>query len=412
VIGEDTLAETAARDPALARLAPRWSATRTEDNLAVTFRRLERARRLRRAGALGALALGVVALAAGGVSRGGLARGPAIADRASRAPGSPGPLAARWQAPLAARWQAPLAARWQAPLAARWIDLPDGSTVALRDGRARAVVSSASPGRLELELAGGPAAFVVPARKARTVMVRTARVEVAILAAKFELSPAGERVRVSVDEGEVAVTWPGARAPATVRRGEDATFPPASPLAAPAPDEPAPRGAVLAAAPPAEPGSRAALERSRFRMQVARRDYAGAYRSLVAAPGVADRSPEDLMLAADAARLSGHPASAVPYLRRLLREHPADVRGPVAAFTLGRVLLAELGRPAEAADAFAQSRRLAPDGPLAADALAREVEAAARAGDGARARRAAADYVARYPRGPRAAEVRRASGLE
>ena len=396
MIGEDTLAETAARDPALARLAPRWSATRTEDNLAVTFRRLERARRLRRAGALGALALGVVALAAGWVSRGGLARGPAIADRASRAPGSPGPLAARWQAPLAARW----------------IDLPDGSTVALRDGRARAVVSSASPGRLELELAGGPAAFVVPARKARTVMVRTARVEVAILAAKFELSPAGERVRVSVDEGEVAVTWPGARAPATVRRGEDATFPPASPLAAPAPDEPAPRGAVLAAAPPAEPGSRAALERSRFRMQVARRDYAGAYRSLVAAPGVADRSPEDLMLAADAARLSGHPASAVPYLRRLLREHPADVRGPVAAFTLGRVLLAELGRPAEAADAFAQSRRLAPDGPLAADALAREVEAAARAGDAARARRAATDYLARYPRGPRAAEVRRASGLE
>ena len=75
------------------------------------------------------------------------------------------------------------------------------------------------------------------------------------------------------------------------------------------------------------------------------------------------------MLAADAARLSGHPASAVPYLRRMLRDYPSDVRGPVAAFTLGRVLLAELARPGEAADAFALSYRLAPAGPLAADAL-------------------------------------------
>jgi transmembrane sensor len=383
---DETPAVAVARDPVLARLAPRWSATRTEDNLAVTFRRLERARRLRRAGAVGALALGAVALAAGWVTRGGLARGPLVASLAPQASG---------------------------PIGARRLELPDGSTVALGDERARAVVSSASPARLELELEGGPAAFVVPARTSRTVMVRMARVEVAILAAKFELSRAGERVRVSVDDGEVAVTWPGASAPATVRRGEDAVFPPApssdvrAGRAAPSAEETLPREA-----PPAEPGARAALERSRFRLQVARRDYAGAYRSLVAVPGVADRSPEDLMLAADAARLSGHPASAVPYLRRLLREHPTDVRGPVAAFTLGRVLLAELGRPAEAAEAFAQSRRLAPDGPLAADALAREVEAAARAGDAARARRAATDYLARYPRGPRAAEVRRASGLE
>jgi transmembrane sensor len=365
--GDELAAEIAPRDPVLARLAPRWGATRTEDNLAVAFRRIERGRRVRRAGVAGALALGAVALAAALGARGRVAAPPSMTARAPEAP-SP-----------------------------RRLDLPDGSRVALGDARARAVVSRSSPERLELELAGGPAAFDVPARPARTVVVRTARVEVAILAAKFDLGPAGERVRVSVHDGEVAVTWPGAAAPATVRAGEDAVFPPAPAAAPPAEEPPARAGAV---------------ERSRFRMQVARRDYAGAYRSLVAAPGVADHSAEDLMLAADAARLSGHPAAAVPYLRRLLREHGGDVRAPVAAFTLGRVLLAELGRPAEAADAFALSARLAPAGPLAADALGREVEAASRAGDAARARRVAEVYVARFPNGARAAEVRRAGGLE
>jgi len=50
-----------------------------------------------------------------------------------------------------------------------------------------------------------------------------------------------------------------------------------------------------------------------------------------------------------------------------------------AAFTLGRVLLDELGRPSEAVDAFPLAR--SSGGPLAEDALAREVEALSRAGE-------------------------------
>jgi transmembrane sensor len=153
-------------------------------------------------------------------------------------------------------------------------------------------------------------------------------------------------------------------------------------------------------------------ERLRFRQQVAQRQYAAAYRALVATPGVADNSAEDLMLAADAARLSGHPAESMPYFQKLLREHAGDERAPLAAFTMGRILLAQLARPGEAADAFAQARRLAPQGPLASDALAREVEAAAAAGDGARARERAREYLSRYPAGRRAAAVRVAAGLE
>jgi transmembrane sensor len=365
--GSQTGSNDVARDPVLARLQPRWSATRTEDNLAVAFQRIEGTRRLRRLSAAGALTLGALALVFGWTTR----RPAALL--ASRAPEVSGPSAPRV------------------------LSLPDGSNVALVDAGARVALARTSPERIEVALAGS-ASFEVPPRKGRTVVVKVTRFEVAILAAKFELAPVGERLKVTVLDGDVAVSWPGGQA--TVKSGDAALLPADVTALAEGPAE----------APRARLGT--AEQRSRFRSLVAHRDYAGAYRSLVAAPDVAEHSAEDLMLAADAARLSGHPASAVPYLRRLLRDYPADVRGPVAAFTLGRVLLAELSRPAEAADAFAISYRLAPAGPLAADALGREVEAAARAGDAARARRLAATYVARYPNEPRAAAVRRAGRLD
>src|SRR5262249_27119293 len=110
---------------------------------------------------------------------------------------------------------------------------------------------------------------------------------------------------------------------------------------------------------------------------------------------------EELFLAADVARLSGHPAEAVPHLRRILAEHPGDPRVAISAFTLGRILLDDLGRPNEAATAFALARQAAPDGPLEEDALAREVEAWSRAGDTDRAADLAREYVAHHPDGHR-----------
>ena len=71
-----------------------------------------------------------------------------------------------------------------------------------------------------------------------------------------------------------------------------------------------------------------------------------------------------------------------------------------------------LSRPHDAAEAFAQARALAPDGALAMDALAREVEARARAGDAEAARARAEEYIARYPNGLRVAAVRRWGALE
>jgi len=111
-------------------------------------------------------------------------------------------------------------------------------------------------------------------------------------------------------------------------------------------------------------------------------------------------------------RLAGHPERGAELLRKLLREHESDPRAPLAAFTLGRVLLMELGRPREAAAAFAEVRRLSPDGAFAEDALAREVEGWSQAGRTDLARARAGEYLRRYPGGRRAATVRSLGGME
>ncbi len=123
-------------------------------------------------------------------------------------------------------------------------------------------------------------------------------------------------------------------------------------------------------------------------------------------------STEDLLMSADVMRLSHHPAEAIEPLQRVVREHADDPRASLAAFTLGRVLLDELGRPRDAADAFADAIRLAPDGPLVEDALAREVEALSRAGEPSAARKLADDYVRRFPDGRKTHSVRSFGGIE
>jgi transmembrane sensor len=112
------------------------------------------------------------------------------------------------------------------------------------------------------------------------------------------------------------------------------------------------------------------------------------------------------------ARLSGHAALAVPRLERVLRAHASDSRAPLAAFTLGRTLLDSLGRPREAADAFARARRLSPGGALAQDALARDVGSWSRAGETGVARQRALEYLDKYPGGRREKAVRYHGGLE
>jgi transmembrane sensor len=148
-----------------------------------------------------------------------------------------------------------------------------------------------------------------------------------------------------------------------------------------------------------------------YRDKASEQEFDEAYELMKASPTVVGSDVSALMLAADVARLSGHPAEAVPYLRRVLKEHSGDSRAPLAAFTLGRMYLGQLGSPGEAAAAFAQVRAMAPAGPLVEDALAREVEARSRAGEKAKAQQLAREYLQRYPVGRRTAIVRSHGGL-
>jgi transmembrane sensor len=146
-------------------------------------------------------------------------------------------------------------------------------------------------------------------------------------------------------------------------------------------------------------------EPSDWRDDAARGDYAAAWAALARETAVLE-AMQDLLLAADVARLSGHPAAAVAPLSRAVELHPDDPRAPLAAFSLGRVHLEDLGAPRDAALAFARTRSLSPGGPLAEDALAREVEAWSRAGDTETAHAGALTYTQLYPQGRRLRAVR------
>jgi transmembrane sensor len=121
--------------------------------------------------------------------------------------------------------------------------------------------------------------------------------------------------------------------------------------------------------------------------------------------------PDDLMLAADVARQAGRPERAVPFLERVVNEHPKEVAAQLAGFSLGKIYLDNLDQPGLAAHSFAAVRAAAPAGGLAQDALAREVEAWARAGETSRARDGALEYQRLYPHGRRLAAVRDLGGI-
>jgi hypothetical protein len=203
----------------------------------------------------------------------------------------------------------------------------------------------------------------------------------------------GDKLNIAVEQGRVSVQAYGADT--ELAAGERLEIPLSPPSTSPpAAVSESPRAPVAAWRPLAEKGR-----------------YDEAHTALrKAGPSAVRDETADLLLAADAARLSGYPAEAVPYLERVVHAHAGDPRAGLASFTLGRVLLDELGRPREAIVAFARAR--AAGGPLAEDALAREVEATSRAGDVTKSRELARAYQQFYPNGRRAKAVSRFGGLD
>lgn len=320
------------------------------------------------------------------------------------------------------------------------LHLSDGSVVRPLSPASRILMMSApqsdAPQSTTIEIQSGGARFQVAHDPSRVFRVQAGPVTAEVLGTEFTVERLGEKARVSVERGRVRVLWPSGHT--ELGAGQSGVFPPvpdpipeSPPERAVVPDldrSPQPPRSVVkpparlpppVAEPPQSPGrgEHAGPESSpppgsNWTALAQEGRFDSAYEALVQRGMDAVRGPAELLLAADVARLSRHPAGAVAPLRRLLREHPQDPRAPLAAFTLGRGLLDELGRPREAAEAFRSAQDLEPDGPLAADALAREVEAWSRAGETQRARERALLYLQRHPEGDRRRSVQRYGGIE
>lgn len=260
--------------------------------------------------------------------------------------------------------------------------LSDQSRATALGPETRLAVEEDAPERVRVRLERGRARFEATPRPERSFTVRAGNVTVSVVGTIFGVEIVADRVGVTVEKGAVEVDWGlGQR---QLLAGESGWFPPLVMHAQPG----------LAADTPATNEGRSLPAPS----------GGGAH----APPD----SPQQLLAEVDAARAAGDAGRAVELLRRLLSDYPHDARAPLAAFTLGRVLLNELGRPREAAAAFQQVRQKAPASQFAEDALAREVEAWSRASEPGRARSLAATYLQRYPAGRHARRVEALAGRE
>jgi transmembrane sensor len=263
---------------------------------------------------------------------------------------------------------------------------------------------------VRLRLVRGKGHFEVKPNRQRRYRVRAGEVDVEVLGTAFIVerlaarAPATERTRVRVEHGVVKVAWRGGSA--VLHAGDEGLFPPLSEAPKPLAVAPAARLEQPVEPEQSEPESPAQTS-ERWRSLARAGKHKEAFSSISKKP-IDDLS--GLLLAADAARLSGHPREAASYLERLIARYPRSTSAHLSAFTLGRLALYELHEPALAARSFAQAYALNPKGPLAEDALAREAEAYHRAGDDERAKRAVERYLARYPKGARRAELLRYAG--
>jgi transmembrane sensor len=285
------------------------------------------------------------------------------------------------------------------------VSFADGSLAELTDDQAQVKVEEDGPRRVVTSVTVGARFRVVP-NPQRTFEVRSGSVLVRVLGTTFSVREhAAGTARVAVEHGRVQVEWPGGAA--TLDAGQSGVFPPpkaAESQPSDVPPVPSARTAPdVTAKPPWSDGATPS-----WRDYAMKGDYDKAYVVLSEkGKGSVRDEPADLMLAADVARLSSHPAEAVAPLRKLCDKYPADKRAPIAAFTLGRVLLDDLGRASEAAGFFEKARTLWPSGPIAQEALAREAEAQKRAKNPQRAQALAGQYLRQYPQGAYSAPMRK-----
>lgn len=284
--------------------------------------------------------------------------------------------------------------------------LSDGSRVSATSPDARLVLLEAAERRIRIVVERGGARFEVSHRPERRFRVEVGSVSVEALGTVYTVTRLGENAaRVEVADGRVRVEWPGGARELVA--GQSADFPPEVALSAPrsssptAPSARAPEG-------PDNPGAPVASASASWRVY-AQTDVHKAYEALSRVGADTVSTPDDLLLAADVARRTGHPEAALGYLAQIVSHHPGDSRAAVAAFTAGRVCQ-QLGRSTEAARYFTRAWQMSPGGPLGQNALANAAETWSRSGNASEAKRLAGTYVELFPGGAELERMRVLAG--
>lgn len=116
-------------------------------------------------------------------------------------------------------------------------------------------------------------------------------------------------------------------------------------------------------------------------------------------------SADELMVLVDVARATGNRGRAIQALRRVTESFVSDPNAPIAAMTLGRMLM-QAGDRKGASEAFSLYRRLSPEGDFAEDALASDIQAAVEEGNWERAQTLAKQYETDFPDGRHLEQIR------
>ena len=276
------------------------------------------------------------------------------------------------------------------------IEMKDGSTATPMDEGSHLIISDMTDNHMSVRVEKGGGNFNVVPNKGRVFEVTMNDVTITVVGTAFRVQQEGDRARVVVTRGHVRVGWPGGES--DLFGGQEGIFPPVTASAAFDTE----KTTLIKKNKKVRKTNTGRAWRSMARSG----DYAGASTILSKGADVRD-TVDDLLLAADAMRLSGKPGKALPYLMRVSKDHADDPRASLAEFTRGRILLFQMNKPAIAAEAFATARQLSPGSSLAQDALAREVEALHKSGNHSLSKIRAEEYIRRYPKGRRLDAVQR-----
>jgi transmembrane sensor len=295
----------------------------------------------------------------------------------------------------------PLVAMEASKDAPRRVALSDGSVILLsRGARVEALENAATS--LSLLLSFGEVHFDVEPHGPRRWSIECGLATVEVVGTEFTLTRVPSKLVIHVSRGVVLVR--GERVPDRVRRLEAGGALEILASEDPSTVAPAPSEATIAA--PPDVSARAATG---WRELSRRGEYAHAYdllgRGGIGLESAGSRRIDDLMALADVARLSGHPADAVEPLTRVVNEFSTDPRASLAAFTLGKIHMAEPAGGERAAADFRAALRLGLPASLGEDAYANVVESLRRAGDDVGARAAALEFGRRFPTSPRSAAL-------